>query len=126
MSLSSILSNITLILEKHFKRSHLYGLVKFLNTLNGCISLFEKEKNVFSWNLFRFRRYRLFVQLDALKEDYNLMDKSVREELDKMWKKDCQGLEFFKKYPTVFNAVESIQTIILNSIGTKNPEPLSR
>ncbi len=65
----------------------MYAVVKFLNTLNECIRLYEHEKEILSFQLFRFRRYRLLVQLDTLKEDYNLIDKSVKEELEKMWKK---------------------------------------
>jgi hypothetical protein len=59
----------------------MYAFVKFLNTLNSCVGLFGQEKEVLSFELWRFRRYRLFVQLDVLKEDYNLIDKSVKEEL---------------------------------------------
>lgn len=59
----------------------MYALVKFLNTLNSCVRLFDQEKEVLSFELWRFRRHRLFVQLDVLKEDYNLIDKSVKEEL---------------------------------------------
>jgi len=59
----------------------MYALVKFLNTLNECVRLFDKEKEVLSYELWRFRRYRLFVQMDGLKEDYSLIDKSVKEEL---------------------------------------------
>jgi len=78
---SSVLINIASLLEKHYKRSYMYAFVKFLNTLNSCVRLFGQEKEVLSFELWRFRRYRLFVQLDTLKEDYNLIDKSVKEEL---------------------------------------------
>lgn len=65
----------------------MYGLIKFLNTLNESTRLFEKEKELLTYDLFRFRRYRLYVQLDTLKEDYNLIDKTLKEELEKLWRK---------------------------------------
>jgi hypothetical protein len=65
----------------------MYAVVKLLNTLNECIKLYNNEKEILSFPLFKFRRYRLWVQLDTLKEDYHLIDKSVKDELEKMWKK---------------------------------------
>lgn len=65
----------------------MYAIVKLLNTLNECIKLYNNEKEILSFPLFQFRRYRLWVQLDTLKEDYHLIDKSVKDELEKMWKK---------------------------------------
>ena len=59
----------------------MYAVVKFLNSLNECVRLYDHEKEILSYQLFRFRRFRLMVQLDTLKEDYNLIDKSVKEEL---------------------------------------------
>jgi hypothetical protein len=76
---SEIIINISFVLEKHFKRNFMYGLIKFLNTLNESTKLFEREKELLAYDLFRFRRYRLYVQLDTLKEDYNLIDKTLKE-----------------------------------------------
>jgi hypothetical protein len=45
----------------------MYALTKFLNTINECVSLYEKEKEILSFQLFRYKRYRLMVQLDTLK-----------------------------------------------------------
>lgn len=87
LEFSQLMANIVMVLEKHYKRSYMYAVVKLLNTLNECVKLYQNEKDILSFQLFRFRRYRLMVQLDTLKEDYNLIDKSVKEELEKMWKK---------------------------------------
>ncbi len=65
----------------------MYAVLKLLNRLNECIRLYNSEKDILSFALFKFRRYRLWVQLDTLKEDYNLIDKAVKDELEKMWKK---------------------------------------
>jgi len=70
------------------------------------------------------------VQLDSLKEDYNLIDKSVKEELEKMWKKEISstGSEFLRKQSSILGVVEAIQQAILNSVDTKGQDktPLTK
>ena len=99
----------------------MYAVVKFLNTLNESVRLFDNEKEILSFQLFRFRRYRLFVQLNTLKEDYNLIDKSVKEELEKMWKKEssASNSDLFRKNSNILSFVEALQQIILNSVDVK-------